>query len=118
MSTEEPGSSDRTLLGTHVYTQHYIYLFEGELYGLILPLFKHIHEINDGLVVSVELVLAGSQSFLSLRETHKLFKGLLVHVAILLQLCVTLVKLFPQLYVFVHVHIMCKMYTRVHGSNT
>lgn len=66
------------------------YLFECELDGLVLPELQHVHELHDGLVSSLQLVLALDQLLLLLREVDKLVQGLLVHVAVLLQLCVAL----------------------------
>ena len=73
------------------------YLFERELNGFMFPLFEHIHQLHDGLVVPVQLLLARCELVFTLREVDKLFQCLLVHMAVFLQLCVALVKLLPQL---------------------
>lgn len=74
-----------------------MYLFEGELDGLILAELQDIHELHDGLVSTVQLVLALDQLFLLLREVDKLVQSFLVDMTVLLQLRVALLQLSEQL---------------------
>lgn len=78
------------MMGLVTFPVRITYLFECELDGLVLPELQHVHELHDGLVSSLQLVLALDQLLLLLREVDKLVQGLLVHVAVLLQLCVAL----------------------------
>lgn len=73
------------------------YLFEGELDGLILAELQDVHELHDGLVPTVQLVLALDQLFLLLREVDELVQSFLVDVTVLLQLRVALLQLSEQL---------------------
>ena len=70
-------------------------LSKGELYSLMLALLQMIHQLLNGLVVPVRLLLPRGQLLLALREVDKLLQSLLVHMAVLLQLLVTLVQLLP-----------------------
>lgn len=74
-----------------------MYLFEGELDGLILAELQDIHELHDGLVSTVQLILALDQLFLLLREVDKLVQSFLVNMTVLLQLRVALLQLSEQL---------------------
>lgn len=73
------------------------HLFEGELDGLVFTQLQDIHELHDGLVASVQLVLPLYQLLLLLGEVDKLVQSLLVHMAVLLQLRVTLLQLTEEL---------------------
>ncbi len=64
----------------------------------MLPLLQYLHELQNGLVVSVKLLLAGDQLLLSLGEGNKLLQSFLVHMAILFQFSVALVQFLPQLW--------------------
>lgn len=74
-----------------------MYLFEGELDGLVLAQLQHVHELHDGLVAAVQLVLTLDQLLLLLGEVDELVEGFLVDVAVLLQLGVALLQLSEQL---------------------
>lgn len=74
-----------------------MYLFEGELDGLILAELQDIHELHDGLVSTVQLILALDELFLLLREVDKLVQSFLVNMTVLLQLRVALLQLSEQL---------------------
>ena len=63
----------------------------------MFALLQYFHELHNGLVVTVQLLLAGYQLLLALGEVDELLQGLLVDVAILLELRVTLVQFLPQL---------------------
>lgn len=76
---------------------HATYLFEGELDGLVLAQFKDVHELHDGFVATVQLVLTLDQLFLLLREVDKLVQSFLVDMAVFLQLCVALLQFSEQL---------------------
>lgn len=73
------------------------YLFEGELNGLVLAQLQDAHELHDGFVAAVQLVLALDELFLLLGEVDKLVQSFLVDVTVLLQLGVTLLQLAEQL---------------------
>ena len=73
------------------------YLLEGELDGLVFAQLQHVHELHDGLMAAVELLLPLDQLLLLLREVDELVQGLLVDVAVLLQLRVALLQLPEQL---------------------
>lgn len=73
------------------------YLLEGELDGLVLAQLQDVHQLHDGLVASVQLVLALDQLLLLLGEVDKLVQRLLVDVAVLLQLRVALLQLPEEL---------------------
>lgn len=73
------------------------YLFEGELDGLILAQLQHVHELHDGLVAAVQLVLTLDQLLLLLGEVDELVESFLVDVAVLLQLGVALLQFSEQL---------------------
>lgn len=74
-----------------------MYLFEGQLDGLILAELQDIHELHDGLVATVQLVLTLDQLFLLLREVDKLVQSFLVDMTVLLQLRVALLQLSEEL---------------------
>jgi hypothetical protein len=84
------------------------YLFERELYCFILSLFQNIHKFLNSMIVLVQLLFPGRQFLLALGKIHKLLQGLLVDMAVLLQLCVGLVKLLPQLKICTWCHAMMK----------
>jgi len=73
------------------------HLFEGELDGLVLAQLQDVHELHDGFVAAVQLLLALDQLLLLLREVDKLVQSLLVDVTVLLQLRVALLQLPEQL---------------------
>ena len=50
----------------------------------MLALLQYFHELDNGLVVAVQLLLAGYQLLLALGEVDELLQGFLVDVAILL----------------------------------
>lgn len=79
------------------HTKCAVYLFEGELDGLILAELQYIHELHDGLVPAVQLLLPLDQLFLLLGEVDELVQSFLVDVAVLLQLRVALLQLSEQL---------------------
>ena len=58
---------------------------------------QDLHQVLDGPVVLVQLLLPHRQLLLALGEVDELLQGLLVDVAVLLQLRVALVELLPQL---------------------
>lgn len=74
-----------------------MYLFEGKLDGLIFAELQDIHELHNGLVSTVQLVLALDQLFLLFREVDKLVQSFLVDMTVLLQLRVALLQLSEQL---------------------
>lgn len=74
------------------------YLFEGELDGLVLAQFQDVHELHDGFVATVQLVLTLDQLFLLLREVDKLVQSFLVDMTVFLQLCVALLQFSEQLF--------------------
>lgn len=78
-------------------TKCVVYLFEGELDGLVLAQLQHVHELHDGLVSAVQLLLPLDQLFLLLREVDELVQSFLVDVTVLLQLRVALLQLSEQL---------------------
>lgn len=82
------------------------YLLEGELDGLVLAQLQHVHQLHDGLVAAVQLVLPLDELLLLLREVDKLVQGLLVDVAVLLQLRVALLQLPEQLLPNTHICIL------------
>lgn len=74
-----------------------MHLFEGKLDGLIFAELQDIHELHNGLVSTVQLVLALDQLFLLFREVDKLVQSFLVDMTVLLQLRVALLQLSEQL---------------------
>lgn len=74
-----------------------MYLFEGELDGLVLAQLQHVHELHDGLVAAVQLILTLDQLLLLLGEVDELVQSFLVDMAVLLQLGVALLQFSEQL---------------------
>lgn len=73
------------------------YLFEGELDGLVLAQLQDVHQLHDGFVAAVQLILPLDELLFLLRKVDKLVQGLLVDMTVLLQLCVALFQLAEQL---------------------
>ena len=63
----------------------------------MLPLFQDLHQLQYGLVISVQLFLTFNETDLLVREQHKLVQSLLVDVTVLLQFSVAFLKLLPEL---------------------
>ena len=78
-------------------TSHPTHLSEGELNGRILLPLQVVHEIHNGVVCSVHLLLASHQLLSLLSAVDILVQGLLADVAEPTQLLIAAVQLFPQL---------------------
>ena len=78
-------------------TSHPTHLSEGELNGLILLPLQVVHEVHNGVVCSIHLLLASHQLLSLLSEVDILVQCLLVDVAEPSQLLIAAVQLFPQL---------------------
>ena len=74
------------------------HLLEGEEDGLELLLLEDVHQVEDLLVTSVQLVFPVHQFLFLLGERDELVEGLLVDVAVLFQLGVGLLQLLEQLF--------------------
>lgn len=72
-------------------------LLEGAFDGLVLALVEDVDELDDGLLRRVQLGPSLDQRVPLLGEVVVLLKGLLVHVSVLLQAIVHLVKSFHDL---------------------
>ena len=73
------------------------HLSEGELNGFILLPLQVVHEVHNGVVCSIHLLLASHQLLSLFSEVDILVQCLLVDVAELTQLLIAAVQLFPQL---------------------
>ena len=73
------------------------HLSEGELNGFILLPLQVVHEVHNGVVCSIHLLLASHQLLSLFSEVDILVQCLLVDVAEPTQLLIAAVQLFPQL---------------------
>ena len=74
-------------------------LLEGKLDGFMFTLLQYIHQLHDGIVITVKLLFPFSKFLLPLREADKLLQSLFVDVAVLLELSIGLLKFLPKLWV-------------------
>jgi hypothetical protein len=87
-------------------------LFERKLDGFMLALLQYIHQLHDGVVITLELFFSFSEFLFPLREADELLQSLFVDMAVLLELSVGLLKFLPKLRVeikkskneFTHAH--------------
>ena len=69
----------------------------------MLALLQYIHQLNDGVVITIKLFLSFSEFFFPLGEADELLQSLFVDMAVLLELSIGLLKLLPKLKVEIHV---------------
>ena len=72
-------------------------LLEGKLDGFMFALLQYIHQLHNGIIITIKLLLPFSKFLFPLREADKLLQSLLVHMAVLLELSVGLVEFLPKL---------------------
>lgn len=89
------GSEVEPSLKTPWSEERQTHLFEGELDGLVLAQLQDVHELHDGFVTAVQLVLSLDELFLLFGEVDELVQSFLVDVAVFLQLRVALLQ-FPE----------------------
>ena len=63
----------------------------------MLALLQYIHQLNDGVVITIKLFLSFSEFFFPLGEADELLQSLFVDMAVLLELSIGLLKLLPKL---------------------
>ena len=63
----------------------------------MFPLLQDVHQLHNGIIITIKLLLPFSKLFFPLRETDKLLQSLFVDMAVLLELSVGLVKFLPKL---------------------